>query len=70
MGILEEDNKPKIWGRKGSCGKRNMLFKCGSKYKKLRSTCYFEIKGFYFSDNDNLLLKAKREAIGPIGGKK
>lgn len=70
MGVLEEENKPKTPRKKGSCGKRNMLFKCGSKYKKLRSTCYFKIKGFYFSDNDNLLLKAKREVIGPIEGVK
>lgn len=29
-----------------------MSFKCGPKFKKLRSTCYFTIKGFYFSDDD------------------
>lgn len=68
MGVLEEENKPKTSRKKGICGKRNMLFKSGSKYKKLRSTCYFKIKGFYFSDNDNLLLKAKMEVIGQIGG--
>lgn len=52
MGVLEKENKPKTSGSKGSGGKRNMLFKCGSKYKKWRSTCYFKIKGFYFSDDD------------------
>lgn len=52
MGVLEEENKSKTSGSKGSCGKRNMLFKCGSKYKKLISTCYFKIKDFHFSDND------------------
>lgn len=52
MGVLEEENKSKTSESKGSCDKRNMLFKCGVKYKKLISTYYFIIKNFYFSDND------------------